>query len=416
MLTKGRSRVPHSLLPTASGRGRNREDLREHNLSAIAGLLHKFGTLSRAQLTSSTGLNRTTISNLVSELKDLGLVYESQSAGPTGVGRPSVMVSLSADVVAFAVNTALDATTVGVVNLLGQVLMKARRPNPANLTPTMAVQIANDLIIHMRAKLSPGTRIIGVGVAIPGQVRVVEGIVRFAPAFKWINAPFGPMLNKLSGLPVFIDNDASLGCLAERTMGSARKFTNIVYLFGGTNGVGGGVVIDGQQLRGASGYASELGHVRISDSDREDYSGLVGTLEAAVRRDRLLKVLGLKTANEDELETAILATDSLEAIAEFQEQIDSLAIGVANLVNIFNPQVVILSGFLASLFKFDHDRLLEEFRRHTLVASQEEVVVTPGKLNANLLMIGAAELPIHQVMENPSAISKMPLIKGRRKT
>lgn len=407
--------MANSLLPTQSDRGRNREDLREHNLSTIVSLLHRFGTLSRAQLTSSTGLNRTTISNLVSELKDLGLVYESQSAGPTGVGRPSVMVSLSADVVAFAVNTALDATTVGVVNLLGQVIMKARRPNPANLTPTMAVQIANDLIIHMRAKLAPGTRIIGVGVAIPGQVRVAEGLVRFAPAFKWINAPFGPMLNKLSNLPVFIDNDASLGCLAERTLGSARKFSNIVYLFGGTNGVGGGVVIDGQQLRGASGYASELGHIRISDSNKEDYSGLVGTLESAVRRDRLLKVLALKTANEDELETAILATDSPEAMAEFHAQIDSLAIGVANLVNIFNPQVVILSGFLASLFKFDQNRLLEEFRQHTLMASQEEVIVTPGKLNANLLMIGAAELPIHQLLENPSSVSQMPLIKGRRK-
>jgi predicted NBD/HSP70 family sugar kinase len=407
--------VQTSLLPTNSDRGRNREDLREHNLSTIVGLLHKFGTLSRAQLTSSTGLNRTTISNLVSELKDLGLVFESQSTGPTGVGRPSVMVSLSADVVAFAVNTALDATTVGVVNLLGQVLVKARRPNPANLTPTMAVQIANDLIIHLRAKLAPGTRIIGIGVAIPGQVRVAEGLVRFAPAFKWINAPFGPMLHRLSNLPVFIDNDASLGCLAERTLGSARKYSNIVYLFGGTNGVGGGVVIDGLQLRGASGYASELGHIRISDSDKEDYSGLVGTLESAVRRDRLLNVLGLKTANEDELEAAILATESPVAIAEFHSQIDSLGIGVANLVNIFNPQVVILSGFLASLFKFDHDRLLEEFRRHTLVASQEEVVVTPGKLNSNLLMIGAAELPIHQLMESPSSVSEMPLIKGRKK-
>jgi predicted NBD/HSP70 family sugar kinase len=123
----------------------------------------------------------------------------------------------------------------------------------------------------------------------------------------------------------------------------------------------------------------------------------------------------LKTANEDELETAILATDSPEAIAEFHSQIDALGIGVANLVNIFNPQVVILSGFLASLFKFDHDRLLEVFRRHTLVASQEEVVVTPGKLNANLLMIGAAELPIHQLMESPSSVSEMPLIKGRKK-
>ena len=407
--------APNILPRTESARGRNREDLREHNLSALVGLLHKFGTLSRAQLTASTGLNRTTISNLVSELKALGLVYESQSTGATGVGRPSVMVSLSTDVVAFAVNTALDATTVGVVNLVGQVLIKARRPNPVNLTPTMAVQIANDLIIHMRAKLAPGTRIIGIGVAIPGQVRVAEGFVRFAPAFKWINAPFGPMLSKLSNLPVFIDNDASLGCLAERTMGSARKFSNIVYFFGGTNGVGGGVVIDGQQLRGASGYASELGHIRISDSDIGDYSGLVGTLESAVRRDRLLEVLGLKTANEDELEAAILSTDSFEAIAEFKAQIDSLAIGVANLVNIFNPEVVILSGFLASLFKFDRERLLEEFRSHTLLASQEEVTVIPGKLNANLLMVGAAELPINKLLENPSLISKMPLIKGRRR-
>jgi len=407
--------VPNSLLPTESDRGRNREDLREHNLSAIVGLLHKFGTLSRAQLTSSTGLNRTTISNLVTELKSLGFVYESQSTGPTGVGRPSVMVSLSTDVVAFAVNTALDATTVGVVNLLGQVLLKARRPNPANLTPVMAVQIANDLIIHLRAKLAPGTRIIGIGVAIPGQVKVDEGIVRFAPAFKWVNAPFGPMLNRLANLPVFIDNDASLGCLAERTLGSARKFTDIVYLFGGTNGVGGGVVINGLQLRGASGYASELGHIRISDLDREDYSGLAGTLEAAVRRDRLLKVLGLKTANEDELEAAILSTDSLEAITEFREQIDALAIGVANIVNIFNPQVVILSGFLASLYKFDHDRLLDQFRTHALLAAQEELVVIPGKLSSNLLMIGAAELPISQLLENPSSIAQMPLVKGRRK-
>ena len=407
--------MPNSLLPTGSDRGRNREDLREHNLSAIVGLLHKFGTLSRAQLTSSTGLNRTTISNLVTELKSLGFVYESQSTGPTGVGRPSVMVSLSTDVVAFAVNTALDATTVGIVNLLGQVLLKARRPNPANLTPVMAVQIANDLIIHLRAKLAPGTRIIGIGVAIPGQVKVAEGIVRFAPAFKWVNAPFGPMLNRLASLPVFIDNDASLGCLAERTLGSARKFTDIVYLFGGTNGVGGGVVINGLQLRGTSGYASELGHIRISDSNKEDYSGLVGTLEATVRRDRLLKVLGLKTANEDELEAAILSTDSPEAIAEFREQIDYLAIGVANIVNIFNPQVVILSGFLSSLYKFDHDRLLDQFRTHALLATQEEVVVIPGKLNSNLLMIGAAELPIYQLLESPSSISQMPLIKGRRK-
>lgn len=396
-------------------RGHNRDHLREHNLSAIMARLHNFGTLTRAQLTSSTGLNRTTIANLTTELKTLGLVYESQASGPSNVGRPSVIVSLRTDVVAIAVSTALDATTVGIVNLSGEVLRKVRRTNPSNLTPTMAVQIAHELIARLWVDLPAGTRVIGIGVAIPGQLRVAEGIVRLAPAFKWNDVPFAPMLSQLSKLPVFIGNDASLGCLAERRLGSARNFTDIVYLFGGANGVGGGVVINGEPLRGTSGYAGELGHIRISDSPGKDYSGLVGTLESVMRRDKLLKVLGLTVADEYELESAILTTTSSLALQEIRLQIDALAIGIGNVVNIFNPQIVILSGFLASLYKCETERLMSQFRRSTLVSAQEEVIVAPGELKAELFMIGAAELPISNLLSNPSKVTELPIVKGRRK-
>jgi len=385
--------------------GRNREDLRKHNLSAILDLLHRHGTLSRAQLTSTTGLNRTTVSYLVGELVELGLAVESKQSTPTGVGRPSVMVSPRDDVVSFALHVALDATTVGIVSLSGKVLTKASRPNPANISAAAAVQIANELIAQLRDGLNSKTRIVGVGVAIPGQIRVAEGIVRFAPAFTWVDVPFGPMLSQLCKLPVFIDNDASLGCLAERIYGSARGFSNIVYLFGGANGIGGGVVIDGQRLRGAAGYAGELGHLRISNSAQRDFSELPGTLEAIVRRDILLKELRFKEASEEQLEQAILSANTPEQVRIIEGQIDCLAIGIANFVNVFNPEAVILAGFLGALFKYDADRLMAAFRLQALVASQELVVVRSGEIGGDLLMIGAAELPIHNLVQDPAGIS-----------
>jgi predicted NBD/HSP70 family sugar kinase len=338
---------------------------------------------------------------------------ESRAASSTRVGRPSLMVSPREDVISFAVQLALDTTTVGVVNLSGKVVAKESRQNPPNVSAREAAKIANDSITQLRSKLPRKTRIIGVGVAIPGQIRVAEGIVQFAPAFKWVEVPFGPMLSDLCHLPVFIDNDASLGCLAERTYGIARGYTDIVYLFAGPNGIGGGVVVDGQQLRGAAGYAGELGHLRISDSPHKDYSGLSGTLEALIRRDELLQVLNLEDANQEKLEQAILNANQPEQMRMIEGQIDILAVGIANFVNVFNPQLIILAGFLGSLFTYDSLRLIKKFRKHALTASREHVVVHAGELGTELLMIGAAELPIHHLVKNPSGISSLrPQKKG----
>ena len=115
-----------------------------------------------------------------------------------------------------------------------------------------AASIAAKLISELRADLKTGTRIVGVGVAVPGQVRVVDGVIRLAPHLDWVETPFGPMLSQLTGLPVYVDNDASLGCVAERIYGNAKGFTDVVFLFAGSGGIGGGVVVDGVR-RGTDG-------------------------------------------------------------------------------------------------------------------------------------------------------------------
>lgn len=382
--------------------GQNRENVRQHNLSVVLRMLYLQGTLSRSTLTAITGLNRSTISDLVTELSDLGLAFESEAASPAGQGRPSLMVSASDKVVAFSVHPEYDATTVGVVALSGKVISKTRVKAKKSPTVQSSVEIASSTISQIRSTLKSDIRIVGVGVAVPGQVRVADGVIRHAPHLGWIEAPYGPLLSQATGLKVWIDNDASLGCMAEFNHGSARGFSDIVYLYAGAGGIGGGVIINGKQLRGSSGYGGELGHVKISTTTEKDNSGLAGTLEALLKREELLKIFDIKSATDEELEKLILKNTERKTLDLLNGQIDTLGTGLGSFVNIFNPQAIVLAGFLDSLFKFDSERLIKRMRESSLTSSHESVLLLSGALGGNLLMTGASELPFNSLIEDPS--------------
>jgi hypothetical protein len=208
--------------------GSNRDLVRQHNLSAVLRLLRINGNMSRSLLAQRTSLNRSTISDLVTELEELGLIHESDAPDRTSVGRPSLMVSLTDDVVVFAVSPDTDATTVGLVTLSGHVLRKERVAPSIPPDPEAAVRDAGNLIKQMRKELPAHVRVAGVGVAVPGQVRVGDGVIRLAPNLNWVEVPFASMLNQTTGLPVVIDNDASLGAIAERDYGAGRGFSEII--------------------------------------------------------------------------------------------------------------------------------------------------------------------------------------------
>lgn len=387
--------------------GRTREDVRQFNLSIVLRMLHFSGSVSRSQLTTVSGLNRSTISDLVSELAELGLVTESEGSTKSS-GRPSHVVSASDNVVAFSVNPDIDATTIGLVTLGGRVLQKKRVFTRLQPSADQAIEIAAQAIDEMRRGFGPEIMIAGVGVAIPGQVRLADGVVRHAPHLNWVEVPFGARLAQLTGLPVFLDNDASLGCRAEYNFGAARGFNDVVYVFAGSGGIGGGAIVNGRQLRGAAGYAGELGHVRIADAKRSDYSGLPGTIESLVKRDDLLEVFMLDIATDDELAADIYATKmnpnhrAKQAAKLIEKQSEAMALGIASFVNIFNPQMVVLAGFLSALFDYDKDRVLKIVKENSLDAASESVVIRAGELGSDLLMIGAAELPFTKLLERPS--------------
>lgn len=383
-------------------RGANRDDLRQGNLATLLQYVYKNATISRSDLTSATGLNRSTISDLVGELVELKLVTEKESPQVGRVGRPSVNVSISDSIFAIVVVPRHHSTTVSAVAMNGAIASRVRIATPIHPSPEDVCDAVEKGLAQVRGELKKGSRIVGVSVVISGQVDVKNSSVRICSMLKWVDVPIGTLLSDRLKMPIWVDNDGSVACMAESSFGAGRGFSDIIYLFGGAGGIGGGLVIDNQLVRGSRGYAGELGHIRIADSRAVDSLGLAGTLEALVSREDLAHALGLDDPEDDDLSRAILSTTNPRAIRLIEKKIQALGFGLATLVNIFNPQVILLSGFLQPLFQANDYSLLSKMRQNAVAGSREHVQIRTTELGGRILEIGGAQLAFTELIADPA--------------
>jgi predicted NBD/HSP70 family sugar kinase len=376
---------------------------RRNNLALITSLVHHGGMLSRAQLTIKTGLNRSTVGTLISQLVALGLVYETAPTGEAQVGRPSPNVHPSPSVASLAVNPEVDAVTIGLVSLGGRVQKKIRFATERIPTAREAVNIAAAVIEGMRSELDATYRITGIGMAVPGLVNQAEGVVRHAPHLGWRNEPVAKMLSEATGYPCQAANDASLAAEAELIFGAGGR-GNLVYLNGGASGVGGGVISDGALLTGASGYAGELGHTFVRTSGRTCHCGATGCLETEVSQSRLFKLAGLAGGDTSQLERALLQSGTTKVAEEIERQLGYLAIALRNAVNTFNPDAIVLDGFLGVLHGLSPGTLDQLLLSQTLDGPANDAIIYRAALGADLMMIGAAELAFTQFLADPAGV------------
>jgi len=332
------------------------------------------------------------------------LVDEYQPIADGTVGRPSHGVALSSSVAAFAVHPEVDALTVAIVGLDAQVRRKVR--HEFDRIPSMAevVHLASTVMAAMGA-VESGFRISGIGVAVPGLVRTLDGLVRNAPHLEWREEPLGRALAEATSLPVHVANDAQLGALAERDYGAGRGVSHFVYLNGGASGIGGAIVAGGELLGGAHGYAGELGHTPVSGSQAVDTVGISGTLEAEVTREELLSLLGSDHMDHEAFEIALLADRSEAVAAAVARQQRQLAVALGTVVNLLNPERIVLGGFLASLLAYDPGGLRTALSARALGAALEGVDIVSAQLGANLLLVGAAHRALEPLVDDPANLS-----------
>lgn len=383
-------------------RGRSGDSMRRYNLSTVLTLVHHEGSLSRSRLTRVTGLNRSTIADLIAELARRNLVVETDPSRSNRVGRPSPQVGPDPHVVAFAVNPEIDAITVGVVGLGATMVARVRRATVRVPTVAEAVEIIASVVAELGAELGDSYRVAGIGVAVPGLVRARDGLVRLAPHLGWVDEPVAELLAAATGYPVVAGNDASLGANAESLFGAGRGVRDLIYLNGGASGIGGGVIVGGTPLRGVEGYAGEFGHTLVTSRSTADAAGSRGSLETEVNRDELLRVLGLDRPDPDELEHALVASTEPMVRAEVRRQLGFLGIALRNAVDILNPELIVLGGFLGALFAADGGFLKAHVAEHALAPAFAAVRMVRAQLGSDILMIGAAELAFARLLADPA--------------
>lgn len=389
------------------------EGMRRANLSRVMRLVHEDGPLSRAVLTERTGLNRSTIAALVGDLADAGLVVEVAAEALGRVGRPSPQVTAAGDVVAIAVNPEVDAVTIAAIGLDRVVVARDRIEADVLIDAASVAALVAERIRTWREGVLAACRIVAVGIAVPGLVSAADGLVRRAPHLEWTDAPLREQVIAATGLATVIDNDATLGALAEHLSGAGRGTPDLVYVNGGASGIGAGLVIGHRLVRGAGGYAGELGQNRpgiVAAVDRR--SGPSGVLEDEVSRARLLAHVGLQVADEQTLEATIrsaIATGGIEVRDEVERQRRILTTALANVVNVLNPSVVVLGGFLATLLSYDAAALRADVTAQTMAMNAEGLQILPAALGPDRLLVGAAEIAFAALIDDPLGAS----VEGR---
>jgi predicted NBD/HSP70 family sugar kinase len=377
-------------------------------MSALLTLVHLQGPTTRAALTTALGLNRSTIGDLTRRLEDVGLLLEvppGEESSGTGrrSGRPSLVVAPRQDVTVLAVALDVDRITVAVVALGGVVLdRRTRLHQRGEHDGERVAETVGQMCAELMA-LELGTRIVGVGVSVPGAVRESDGMVRFAPNLGWTDVPFADLLIKEIGMPVVTANDADLGALAEHLRGAAVGANDVAYLSGSV-GIGGGFFVGGLPLRGATGFAGEVGHVMVDSNGERCRCGAIGCLETKVGENQLLAEAGrLPGGGPPAVAELIKAADTGDRRAG--RAVDGVAhwlgVGLRPVFALFNPEVVVLGGLLSQVFTARREIVLEALSPDTLIAAHDVLDIRASALGDDASLIGAAELAFAPLLNEP---------------
>ncbi|MDQ4214710.1 ROK family transcriptional regulator [Microbacterium capsulatum] len=289
---------PHSFGSARHLRSRGKvlpEQARGHNRSLVLQTLYHSGAMSRADLSRETGLTRVTISDLVAEFIDDGIVVEKGVRETTGPGKPPILIDIDRSGHRIV---GIDLSGPGVfegalMSLDGEVLERREAPRPSG--GTAAFEVVRDMARELVA-LSP-VPVLGVGVGAPGIVRP-DGVVLSSPNLDWTDFPLQRMLGAALDLPVMVRNDANAAVLAEYTFGQARADMLLIKI---GRGVGAGLISDNQPLVGSRFAAGEIGHVVVgTDGGPRCACGKNGCLEAWLSASNLRGRLADATEEEAE--------------------------------------------------------------------------------------------------------------------
>ena len=369
--------------------------LREHNRGRVVRVLRDRGTASRAEIARLTGLSRSTVSSLISELQDIGLVVERR-ATPNGAagqqGRPPVLLGLDRSAGALV---GLDFShadiRVAVSDLSRTILAERVIEMDVDHAGLSALDAAAELVRDALDEADiPIARVLGAGMGLSGPLDHEHDTVhRSAILPTWGGIHPGAELDRRLDIPVHIETDANLGALAEVTRGAARGVQDAVYLMIAA-GIGAGVIVGGRLVHGAGGTAGELGHVMVDDDGPICRCGNRGCLETVAAGPAIISLLAPAYGAGLTLDEVLRMVEAGEAgpVRAVTDAGHAVGRAVAALCNVLNPEAVIIGGELSAAGDALLDPIRTSIERHAIRPAADDVKVVRSELGERAEVLG----------------------------
>lgn len=396
---------PHSAQP---------ESLKDINRTRTLEIIQQSRVISRPQLAERTGLSRATIAHLADELLATGLVRQ-RGLGDSQGGRPPVLLEFNPSA-AMALGARLRDHRWGLVltDLDARVIKRLDVPL-GNTAPETAIAALQAGIAEITAGIDRTRLLPAIGLGTPGLVDMRSGVVKTAVDVGWFEVPIADLAAEALGIPAYVANRSKVGALAELWWGRESNVQNLIYISIGT-GIAAGIVIQGQLYTGANSSAGELGHVTVLPDGPLCACGNRGCLQvmaagpaianrarAQLRQAPDSRLLSMVDGHPEwiEAETVFAAAAQGDALSQqiVKEVATYLGIAIANLVNLFNPEVIILGGTVGQIGHVLLAPIQSEVQRRAMAYPLAAVHITTSNLGPDAGAIGAAVLVLQRASE-----------------
>ena len=399
--------------------------MRELNLSLVLQHIHNEAPVSRAQIAQTTSLNKSTVSSLVEDLLERHLIHETGIAS-AGTGRPATMLEinpLAGGIV--GVELGVDFVAVALTDFTGNILWS----QTIDADPTVAYDKTLRKTLNLAQKAIAFCKekelyILGLGFATPGTVNLENGLLIFAPNLNWRNVPLKAFFTEHTGLKVFVENDANAAAVAEHLFGAARRCHNFVFVFAGV-GIGGGLFLDGKLHRGNNGYAGEIGHspIMLEPFQIPCHCGNSGCWETYANQNSIIQRVQTRLeGKKNSIITQMIAeqksplsislikkaadagdSDALEALVEAGK---AMGLGFASIINILNPEKIILGGPLSVVGDYLLPTIRSVAPRHSLPEMRPTVEIILSSFETTASLIGAISIVVDDILSNPTHVER----------
>jgi glucokinase-like ROK family protein len=388
------------------------------NKIKVLGLIREYGSISRAKIVTKSGLSAPTVTRIVDSLITEEQLVVSEGMGVSNGGRPPVMLRFKGEK-NYVIGVDLGATTTrGVLsNLNGKFIEEIEFPTRLDDGFEEIMNDMADLILELGSskKKSSRSKIYGVGIAVAGLVDLNKNIIEYSPDFNWHNVDIVKSLSGRIEYPIIFDNVTRLMALGGLCYGKGQRSRNFICINVGY-GIGSGIIINGELLTGKDGFAGEFGHITIDkDSDIQCNCMKYGCLEALASGKAIALTAQSRLARGQEsllnemcegdinsVTTKMVADAAKEgdelALNVFSRATEYIGIGIANLVNLFNPELIVIGGGVSMAGDIFFDNIRKAASKHVMQSTPRELHILPVAYGENAALMGAFSLILNRIL------------------